>query len=93
MNELAATVPIGSDGVSLGQKALELLLAQLDGETVESALVPTKLYGRMSLDYEAYDYRSIDLMNVGEAFIDRMFDECFYRYKKNPTCCIKNDGR
>lgn len=72
---------IGPSEQTVGQKALELLLAQLDGESVESELVPTKLYARMSLDYEAYDYPSLDLMNMNEAFIYRMFDDCFYRYK------------
>lgn len=72
---------IGSDHCTLGQKALELLLEILDGGEVESALVPTRLYGRESFHYEMYDYTSLDMKKADPAFIYRMFDDCFYRYR------------
>ena len=47
---------IGTGGDSLGQKALGMILDLINGVYVESALVPTRLYGRSSLPYEMYDY-------------------------------------
>lgn len=72
---------IGLADCTLGQKALELLLAQLAGEKVSSALVPTRLYGRDSFPHEMYDYTMLEMVNVEPAFIYRVFDDCFYRYK------------
>ncbi len=72
---------IGLADCTLGQKALELLLAKLGGEEVTSALVTTKLYGRQSFPHEMYDYNQLELESVDPAFIYRMFDDCFYRYK------------
>lgn len=72
---------IGAGNETMGKKALELLLAMMNGEKVESTKVPTRFYGRESLPYETYDYSSLDLKNVEEEAIYRMFDDCFYRYK------------
>ncbi|MBQ6660818.1 MAG: substrate-binding domain-containing protein [Lachnospiraceae bacterium] len=71
---------IGADGITLGQKALELLLTKMAGETVESVVLPTRLYGRESLEYEMYEYTTMEMLQVDPAFIYRMFDDCFYRY-------------
>ena len=80
--ELTPTLSsIGADRCTLGQRALEVLMRKLSGETVTSALVPTRLYGRESLQYESYVYTRQDMQNLDAAFIDRMFDDCFYRYK------------
>ena len=75
---------IGLADCTLGQKALELLLAKLNGEEVSSVLVPTRLYGRESLPLEMYVYSTLDLISIDEKFIYRMFDDCFYRYKSEP---------
>ena len=72
---------IGSDSITLGQKAIELLIDKMEGKEVESVLVPTRLHGRDSFKYETYDYSSLDLLNANSDFIYRMFDDCFYRYK------------
>ena len=72
---------IGCDSCTLGRKALELLLSKLNGAEVESTLVPTRLYGRESLYYEMYDYTTKEMLKCDPAFINRMFDDCFYRYK------------
>ena len=72
---------IGADKCSLGQMALEVMLAKLNGTDIGSALVPTRLYGRQSFYYEMYDYTAADIQNADEAFIYRIFDECFYRYR------------
>ncbi len=72
---------IGADRCSLGQKALDVLMRKLSGEEVTSAMVPTRLYGRESLQYEMYVYTRRDMQKLDAAFIDRMFDDCFYRYK------------
>ena len=71
---------IGADSCTLGQRALEVLLAKLDGRNAGTELVPTRLYGRESMSYDMYDYTTIELLNVNPQFIYRMFDDCFYRY-------------
>jgi hypothetical protein len=53
----------------------------MNGQEVESAKVKTRLYGRQSLPYEMYQYTNRELLDANEAFIYRMFDDCFYRYK------------
>ena len=80
---------IGAESVTLGQKSLELLLKMIDGEQVESVMVPTKLYGRDSCEYESNDYSSLEILNIDEEFIYRIFDDCFYRYRYN---CIDEDS-
>ncbi len=72
---------IGSADCTIGQKAIELLLKKLNHEEVSSAFVPTRLYGRESLQYDMYDYNFVDIMTADNTFINRMFDDCFYRYK------------
>lgn len=72
---------IGAENVTLGQKALELLLMKINGAEVSSVKIPTRLYGRESCDYEMYEYTTLELVNVDENFIYRMFDDCFYRYR------------
>ena len=72
---------IGAYGNTLGGKALDLVLDMINGVEVGSALVPTRLYGRDSLPYAMYDYNVIEMLNVESAFIYRMFDDCFYRYR------------
>ena len=71
---------VGADGVSLGQKAVELLLAKMNGIPVESAVLPTRLFGKESLEYEMYEYTTMEMLSVDSAFVYRMFDDCFYRY-------------
>ncbi len=71
---------IGADSVSLGQKAVELLVAKMDGKTVDSVVLPTRLYGKESLEYEMYEYTTMEMLQVDTAFVYRMFDDCFYRY-------------
>ncbi|MBR0483736.1 MAG: LacI family DNA-binding transcriptional regulator [Oscillospiraceae bacterium] len=74
---------IGADNCALGKKALEMLLRKMNGEEVRSALVPTRLYGRESFHYEMYDYTELEMIDVNPAFIHRMFDDCFYRYRNS----------
>ena len=72
---------VGADDVTLGKKAVQLLIDMMNGKEVESAFVKTRLYGRRSLPYEMYQYTNRELLEVNETFIYRMFDDCFYRYK------------
>ena len=72
---------VGLADCTLGQKAMELLLAKMSGEEVSSALVPTRLYGRESFPHEMYDYNILEIINADASFIYRMFDDCFYRYR------------
>ncbi|MBQ2032046.1 MAG: substrate-binding domain-containing protein, partial [Lachnospiraceae bacterium] len=71
---------VGAANVTLGQQALELLLAKMDGREVESVVLPTRLYGKESLEYEMYEYTTLEMLQIDSAFINRMFDDCFYRY-------------
>jgi len=72
---------IGLADCTLGQKALELLLAKINGDAPESAIVATRLYGRESFPHEMYEYSLLELQNSDSSFIYRMFDDCFYRYR------------
>ena len=72
---------IGVADITLGRKSLDLLLALMAGEKVESVEIPTRLYGRESLPYEMYEYTKMEMRNVDPAFINRMFNDCFYRYR------------
>ncbi|MBE5872216.1 MAG: LacI family transcriptional regulator [Lachnospiraceae bacterium] len=71
---------IGAESMALGKKAMELLIDAVNRREVQSALVPTRLHGRYSLSYEMYEYSVKELIEVNEAFIYRMFHDCFYRY-------------
>ncbi|SEL27387.1 LacI family DNA-binding transcriptional regulator [Ruminococcus albus] len=72
---------VGADSSSLGGRALELLLSIINGEEARSDTVPTRLYGRASMPYETYEYNPIELSKAEPAFIYKMFNDCFYRYK------------
>ena len=72
---------IGADGVTLGEKAVEMLLRMMNGEKVESEVLPTKLYGKESLEYAMYEYTTMEMLRIDETFVYRMFDDCFYRYQ------------
>ncbi len=72
---------IGADGMTLGQKALEMLLMQMDGKEVCSQKIPTRLFGRESLMYDMYEFTAREMLSADNSFIDRFFDNCFYRYR------------
>ena len=72
---------VGSAEITLGQRAIELLMMKMNGKEVESATVPTRLYGRESLRYDMYQYTAMEMLTADHDFIYRMFDDCFYRYK------------
>ena len=72
---------IGTEQTTIGRKMLELLMLKLSGKTVGSVTLPTRLYGRESLNYRAYDRSTFDLTDADDAFIDSMFDYCLYRYR------------
>ena len=72
---------IGADGMTLGQTALELLLDRMEGQEVSSRKVPTRLYGRESLEYERFEYTGREILNADGTFINNFFDNCFYRYR------------
>lgn len=76
---------IGAEGITLGEKALNMLLEKLDGNEICSQTIPTRLYGRESCDYEMNPFTARELLNLDSAFIYRFFDECFYRYKNEVT--------
>ena len=71
---------VGPDEISLGQKSFELLMDKIGGEEVKSELISTRLHGRGSLEYDKYDFSLSDLSLIDEKIINRMFDDCFYRY-------------
>ncbi len=71
---------VGSESVTLGEKAYDLLMRKINHEQVESFDIPTRLYGRESLPYEKYVFSMRDISNLNDEFIYSMFDDCFYRY-------------
>jgi DNA-binding LacI/PurR family transcriptional regulator len=71
---------IGTDSVTVGQKALEILLDKINGQEVHSEVVPTRLFGRGSFEYETYEITARDMLRVDNAYIYSFFDDCFYRY-------------
>lgn len=71
---------IGASGTTLGQKALEMLMALMDGREVPSQMIPTRLFGRESLMYDMYEFTAREMLSADSSFIDRFFDNCFYRY-------------
>ena len=79
---------IGVEGITLGEKALNLLLDKMEGKEVSSQTVPTRLYGRASFEYEMYDFSTREMLNIDTAFINSFFDDCFYRYKNE----VKDPG-
>ncbi|MBR6274385.1 MAG: substrate-binding domain-containing protein [Lachnospiraceae bacterium] len=81
-DELQPTLSsIGAYGITPGAMALELLVKMMDEEEVHSELIPTRLYGRESYDYEMYDDSLLGSKANTDDYVNKMFDECFYRYK------------
>lgn len=78
---IPALSSIGVADITLGRQSLNLLLEQLDGDPIRSVEIPTRLYGRESFFYEMYEYTKLEMRNVDPAFINRMFNDCFYRYR------------
>ena len=72
---------IGPKGMTVGKTALEILMALIEGQDVESVYIPTKLFLRASFDYEKYDLSGFEVISMDEKAIYRLFDECFYRYQ------------
>ncbi len=72
---------VGSKQTTVGRRAMEILIDWMNGEAVTSELIPTMLYGRKSLEIDMYDFTTLDLINVSDSAIYRMFNECFYRYR------------
>nr|AHF25604.1 periplasmic-binding protein/LacI transcriptional regulator [uncultured bacterium Contigcl_23] len=72
---------IGANGMTLGQKALEMLLEQMDGKEVRSQKIPTRLFGRESLMYDMYEFTAREMLTADNLFINRVFNNCFYRYR------------
>lgn len=72
---------IGASEVTLGQKAMEEVLSQMNGNPPKSVLIPTRIYGRESFEYEMYEYTTMELVSADSQFIYKMFDDCFYRYR------------
>ncbi|MBO4474835.1 MAG: substrate-binding domain-containing protein [Clostridiales bacterium] len=78
---LPALSSIGVADITLGRQSLNLLLSMMDGDQAESVEIPTRLYGRDSFPYEMYEYTKLEMRNADTAFIYRMFNDCFYRYR------------
>ena len=72
---------IGANGMTLGQKALEMLIDLMEGKEVHSQNIPTRLFGRESLMYDMFEFTAREMISADDSFIDRFFDNCFYRYR------------
>lgn len=51
------------------------------GKEVRSQTIPTRLFGRESLMYDMYEFTAREMLSTDDSFIDRFFDNCFYRYR------------
>ena len=80
---------VGPDNLSLGQESINLLLSKMNGEEVESVMIPTRLHGRQSFEYDKFDFSLSDIITIDERIINRMFEDCFYRYSSEAS---GNDG-
>ena len=69
-----------SDGM-LGTRAFEVLMEKLEGKKVSSVVLPTRLFGRESCPYEWNVFEPSALLTADNAFIDKLFDDCFYRFR------------
>ena len=49
-------------------KALEMLLDMMNGKEVVSDMVPTRLFGRESFDYDMYDFSAKEIISVDSDF-------------------------
>ena len=78
---IPALSSIGADAASLGQNALDLLIKRMNDDYADSVTIPTCLFGRESMDYRLEGYNAKELASADDAFINRMFDDCFYRYR------------
>ena len=67
--------------MTLGQKALEMLLDQMEGKEVGSQKIPTRLFGRESMMYDIYEFTARELLSADSSFIEHFFNNCFYRYR------------
>ncbi len=72
---------IGPSEMTMGKKALEVMLRILKGERIDSSKVMTRLYARSSMEYEMLDRTTFDVSRMSRGDIDIIFDMCFYRYK------------
>lgn len=71
---------IQADSAVLGEKALELLLAMLAGEKVESLVLPTKFILRDSCGFRSEESGAFPWF-LGRERMDECFDEIFYRLR------------
>ena len=72
---------VGASGITLGHKAVEMLIRQMDGKEVSARKIPTHLFGRESLPYDMYEFTAREMLSTDNSFVDRFFDDCFYRYR------------
>ena len=69
---------VGADAAYLGQRAVFSMCKLLDGESVESEIIPARFIKRDSIGKNEVDYEINADMSDEE--IDRIFNEIFYRY-------------
>ncbi|MCR5356699.1 MAG: substrate-binding domain-containing protein [Lachnospiraceae bacterium] len=78
---IPALSSIGADAASLGQNALDILIKRMNDDYADSVTIPTCLFGRESMDYKLDGYTAKELAAADDSYINRMFDDCFYRYR------------
>lgn len=68
-----------ADATVLGRKALELAMDEVNGKETKSVVVPTRFIKRESFGTEHVKRKDAKLCRLDASWIDRHFDEIFYR--------------
>lgn len=68
-----------ADATVLGRKALELAMDEVNGQEIKSVVVPTRFIKRESFGTEHVKRKDAKLCRLDVSWIDRHFDEIFYR--------------
>ena len=76
---------IWADPVKLGESAMEMALEMLQGEDVESRVLPTKFIRRNSFGATKAIHKDDDSKGFDKEYIDKYFEEIFYQYKGDET--------
>ena len=76
---------VWADPVKLGEDALDMVLKMVQGDVVESRILPTKFIRRDSFGDRKTESRQEDTKRLDRKYIDQYFDDIFYRYRSDDS--------
>lgn len=76
---------VWADPVRLGENALDMAYRMVQGEEVESKVIPTKFIRRDSFGDRKSESRKEDAKRLDRDYIDNYFEDIFYRYKSDDS--------